>query len=93
MTACPVNIAGSYGYRRLQKVARQHGNLLEHCTGLTFSSVPHRRFEREMLLRTNHYLPRLPGFTKEIDVTYIAAMLTVIGYSINDAVVVSDRLR
>ena len=40
------------------------------------------------------YSPQSPGFTaKEIDVTYIAAMLMVVGYSINDAVVGFDRLR
>jgi SecD/SecF fusion protein len=32
-------------------------------------------------------------FTMEIDQSFIAAILTVIGYSINDTVVVYDRLR
>jgi preprotein translocase subunit SecF len=35
----------------------------------------------------------LPGFTKETDLTFIAATLIVVDYSINDAVVVFDRLR
>ena len=35
---------------------------------------------------------RLP-FTMEIDQSFIAAILTVIGYSVNDTVVVFDRLR
>jgi SecD/SecF fusion protein len=33
------------------------------------------------------------GFTLEIDQVFIAAILTVIGYSINDTVVVFDRIR
>ncbi len=32
-------------------------------------------------------------FNKEITVTVIAAVLTVIGYSVNDSIVVSDRIR
>jgi len=32
-------------------------------------------------------------FTMEIDQSFIAAILTVIGYSVNDTVVVFDRLR
>jgi SecD/SecF fusion protein len=32
-------------------------------------------------------------FTMEIDATFIAALLTVIGYSINDTVIIFDRLR
>jgi len=33
------------------------------------------------------------GFTMEIDQAFIAAILTVIGYSLNDTVVVFDRIR
>jgi SecD/SecF fusion protein len=32
-------------------------------------------------------------FSTEIDQTFIAAMLTIVGYSINDSVVVFDRVR
>ena len=32
-------------------------------------------------------------FNKEITITLIAAILTVIGYSVNDSIVVSDRIR
>ena len=39
------------------------------------------------------YSPQLPGFTKETDLTFVAATLIVVDYSINDAVVVFDRLR
>ena len=38
-------------------------------------------------------LARLFGKTFEIDQVFIAAMLTIIGYSINDTVVVFDRVR
>ena len=33
------------------------------------------------------------GFSMEIDQAFIAAILTVVGYSINDTVVVFDRIR
>ena len=33
------------------------------------------------------------GFNMEVDQAFIAAILTVIGYSINDTVVVFDRIR
>ena len=33
------------------------------------------------------------GFSLEIDQTFIGAILTVIGYDINDSVVVFDRIR
>lgn len=36
---------------------------------------------------------RIPGLTLEIDQVFIGALLTVIGYSINDTVVVFDRIR
>lgn len=38
-------------------------------------------------------IARALGFAYEIDQVFIAAMLTVIGYSINDTVVVFDRIR
>ena len=38
-------------------------------------------------------IARLFGFELEIDQVFIAAVLTVIGYSINDTVVVFDRIR
>ncbi|WP_045112902.1 protein translocase subunit SecDF [Microscilla marina] len=38
-------------------------------------------------------IAHLLGFTLEIDQVFIAAILTVIGYSINDTVVVFDRIR
>lgn len=36
---------------------------------------------------------KLLGFSYEVDQVFIAAMLTVVGYSINDTVVVFDRIR
>jgi SecD/SecF fusion protein len=36
---------------------------------------------------------KLMPFSMEIDQTFIAAVLTIIGYSINDTVVVFDRIR
>ena len=39
------------------------------------------------------YSPQLPGFTKDTDLTFVAATLIVVDYSINDAVVVFDQLR
>jgi len=38
-------------------------------------------------------IAKLLGFSFEIDQVFIAAILTVIGYSINDTVVVFDRIR
>jgi SecD/SecF fusion protein len=38
-------------------------------------------------------IARLFGFSVEIDQVYVAAILTIIGYSINDTVVVFDRVR
>jgi SecD/SecF fusion protein len=38
-------------------------------------------------------IARLFGFTYEVDQVFIAAMLTIIGYSINDTVIVFDRIR
>jgi SecD/SecF fusion protein len=38
-------------------------------------------------------LKGLVGFTLEVDQAFIAAILTVIGYSINDTVIVYDRIR
>ncbi len=38
-------------------------------------------------------IAKLLGFSYEVDQVFIAAMLTVVGYSINDTVVVFDRIR
>lgn len=38
-------------------------------------------------------LARLVGFNLEIDQVFIAAMLTIVGYSINDTVIIFDRIR
>ena len=38
-------------------------------------------------------IANLFGFSYEIDQVFIAAILTIIGYSINDTVVVFDRIR
>ena len=38
-------------------------------------------------------IARALGFSVEIDQVYVAAILTIIGYSINDTVVVFDRVR
>jgi SecD/SecF fusion protein len=38
-------------------------------------------------------IARLFGFSYEIDQVFVAALLTVIGYSINDTVVIFDRIR
>ena len=35
----------------------------------------------------------IPGLNLEIDLTVVAAFLTLIGYSINDTVIVFDRVR
>jgi len=35
----------------------------------------------------------IPGLNLEIDLTIVAAFLTLIGYSINDTVVIFDRIR
>jgi preprotein translocase SecF subunit len=35
----------------------------------------------------------IPGLNLEIDLTIVAAFLTLIGYSVNDTVVVFDRIR
>ena len=42
-----------------------------------------------LYLAYGRYLP----FSMEVDQTFIAAILTIIGYSINDTVVVFDRIR
>ncbi len=46
-----------------------------------------------ILLTLFTLLPGILPFTMEIDQNFIAALLTVIGYSINDTVVVFDRIR
>jgi SecD/SecF fusion protein len=38
-------------------------------------------------------LENIMPFSLEIDQSFVAAILTVIGYSINDSVVVFDRVR
>ncbi len=38
-------------------------------------------------------LARVVGYSLEIDQVFIAAMLTIVGYSINDTVIVFDRIR
>lgn len=45
------------------------------------------------LLATFSVLGGLMPFSTEIDQTFIAALLTVIGYSVNDTVIVFDRVR
>jgi SecD/SecF fusion protein len=38
-------------------------------------------------------IARLFGFSPEIDQVFVAALLTIIGYSINDTVIIFDRIR
>lgn len=38
-------------------------------------------------------IARVLGFTLEIDQVFVAALLTIIGYSINDTVIIFDRIR
>ena len=38
-------------------------------------------------------IARALGFSLEIDQVFVAALLTIIGYSINDTVIVFDRIR
>jgi SecD/SecF fusion protein len=46
-----------------------------------------------MVLGLYSLLHGLVGFTLEVDQAFVAAVLTVIGYSVNDTVVVFDRIR
>jgi SecD/SecF fusion protein len=50
-------------------------------------------FHDVLIVMSAFALVRLFGISYEIDQVFIAAMLTVIGYSINDTVVVFDRIR
>lgn len=50
-------------------------------------------FHDTMFVLAAFALARLFGKTFEVDQVFIAAMLTIIGYSINDTVVVFDRVR
>lgn len=53
-------------------------------------SLAHDAF---FVLSAYSLLPAIMPFSMEIDQAFIAAVLTVIGYSINDTVIVFDRLR
>jgi len=53
-------------------------------------SLSHDAF---FVLSAYSLLPSIMPFSMEIDQAFIAAVLTVIGYSINDTVIVFDRLR
>jgi SecD/SecF fusion protein len=50
-------------------------------------------FHDTLFVMSAYAIVRLFGKTFEIDQVFIAAMLTIIGYSINDTVVVFDRIR
>lgn len=50
-------------------------------------------FHDALMLLSVFAIANLLGFSFEIDQVFVAAMLTVIGYSINDTVVVFDRVR
>ncbi|WP_038031004.1 protein translocase subunit SecDF [Thermonema rossianum] len=50
-------------------------------------------FHDALVVLSTYQLANLLGFSLEIDQVFIAAMLTIIGYSINDTVVVFDRIR
>jgi SecD/SecF fusion protein len=50
-------------------------------------------FHDVLIVLSGFSLARLFGISYEIDQVFIAAVLTVIGYSINDTVVVFDRIR
>jgi len=50
-------------------------------------------FHDTLFVMAAYAIVRLFGKTFEIDQVFIAAMLTIIGYSINDTVVVFDRIR
>ena len=50
-------------------------------------------FHDVLILLSIFYLYGLLPFSLEIDQAFIAAVLTVIGYSLNDTVVVFDRIR
>lgn len=50
-------------------------------------------FHDTMFVLSAFAIANLLGFSFEVDQVFIAAMLTIIGYSINDTVVVFDRIR
>ena len=50
-------------------------------------------FHDVMIVLSAFAIARAFGFAFEVDQVFIAAMLTVIGYSINDTVIVFDRIR
>ncbi|MDW7694954.1 protein translocase subunit SecDF [Flammeovirgaceae bacterium SG7u.111] len=50
-------------------------------------------FHDSLIVLSVYSIANLVGLSLEIDQVFIAAMLTVIGYSINDTVVVFDRVR
>jgi SecD/SecF fusion protein len=50
-------------------------------------------FHDVLMVLSAFAIARMFGFVLEVDQVFIAAMLTVIGYSINDTVVVFDRIR
>ena len=50
-------------------------------------------FHDTLIVISAFSIARVLGITYEVDQVFIAAMLTIIGYSINDTVVVFDRIR
>ncbi|NIK74668.1 SecD/SecF fusion protein [Thermonema lapsum] len=50
-------------------------------------------FHDAFVVLSAYQLANLLGFSLEIDQVFIAAILTIIGYSINDTVVIFDRIR
>jgi SecD/SecF fusion protein len=50
-------------------------------------------FHDVLFVLSVYALARLVGFNLEIDQVFIAAMLTIVGYSINDTVIIFDRIR
>ncbi|GAB6012145.1 protein translocase subunit SecDF [Viscerimonas tarda] len=56
----------------------------------TFASVAH---DAILVIFFYSFLHKIMPFSMEVDQTFIAAILTVIGYSINDTVVIFDRVR
>jgi len=56
----------------------------------TFAAVAH---DAAIVIFFYSFLYKIMPFSMEIDQTFIAAILTVVGYSINDKVVIFDRVR
>ncbi len=50
-------------------------------------------FHDVLFVLSIYALARLVGISLEIDQVFIAAMLTIVGYSINDTVIIFDRIR